>query len=86
MRLVANKLKYPDAVSRIEPALTTASDTLLAPLRTRQGAQDVAIKLEELRKELGSQFQAGVVVMLLNVAAGGFLGVELAQLPWLRRI
>jgi hypothetical protein len=82
---LANKLRYPEAVRQLEP-LTNASDALLTPLRSRQTAADVAAKLEELRKELGGQLHYGPVMVAINLLAGVFLGVEVAQLPVLRDV
>mmetsp|Transcript_25558 Transcript_25558/g.71477 ORF Transcript_25558/g.71477 Transcript_25558/m.71477 type:complete len:137 (+) Transcript_25558:408-818(+) len=84
MKVLSDKLRYPQAVSRLEPAISKVSDALMAPLRTRNAASDVKAKLDELKRELGFQFNARVVLLLLNLSGGAFLGVELAHLPWLR--
>jgi len=85
MSALADKLRYPEAMAKLEP-LGNANNVLLAPLRTRQAAADVAAKLAELRAELGSQVHFGPVMAAVNFAAGTFLGIELAQLPLIRNL
>lgn len=44
----------------------------------------MAAKLAKLRAELGTHLHFGHVMVAVNLAAGGFPGIELAQLPLIR--
>jgi len=83
---MASKLKYPGQMSRLEPSMDKASMVLLAPLRGKQAACDVASKLNELRRELGVQLHITTAVLLpMTFGAGWLLGMELARVPWLKK-
>mmetsp|Transcript_29182 Transcript_29182/g.82304 ORF Transcript_29182/g.82304 Transcript_29182/m.82304 type:complete len:378 (-) Transcript_29182:416-1549(-) len=83
---LASKLKYPGQMGRLEPTMDKASVVVLAPLRGKQAASDIAIKLNELRKELGLQLHITMAFVLpMTFGAGWVLGMELAQVPFMTK-